>query len=218
MLALLTFTYLVLSSWVPKSLASYAERQLEKDTGGRATVTLEAEPFWKLLSGRFDRLTVTLRGVRYEGGRLRKVHLLWYDGRLDVGELEVGVIRVDRVGTLRTEVTLSAAQLARMVPKSFRPFRPHLAIAPGGLELTGQASILGMNLPISLTGELVPSPSGRALDFRPVRFAAGGSPLPLPPEMRVFSLGTLPIPEGIHLAFHAVHLGRESAVFVLTGS
>lgn len=214
----MTVAYVALSSWVPRALAAYAARQLEKQSGGQATVELEASPFWKLFTGRFDRLAVTLRNVDYKGQRLNRIHILWYDGHLDMGDLEVGVLHVDRIGTLEMDITLSSTAIAQMVPRSFHPFHPELAIAPGGLTLHGTASVLGLDLPIALTGQLVPSADGRTLYFEPIRFTADGNPLPLPPETKVYSLGALPLPKGIHVQFRAVHLRKGTAVFVLTGS
>jgi len=181
-------------------------RDLNKMTGARAEVTIQAMPFWKLGAGRFDLLDVTLFGVDFGGNRVKEVSLHWADGGVNVADLAVGVVHITRIGIMTVRAILTTRDLTAMIPGAYRPLKPNLAVTPEALTMSGTVTFDGLNLPVSLSGRLVPSDGGLAIVFRPNRFTVDGRLLPSPPESTVFTLSSLPLPRAVSLRLTAVHL------------
>lgn len=192
-------------------------RDLHKMTGARAEVTIEASPFWKLGAGRFDLLDVTLFGVDFGGNRIKEVSLHWEDGGVNVADLAVGVVHITRIGIMTVRATLTTQDLTAMIPGTYRPLKPSLAITPEALTMGGTVNFDGLNLPVSLSGRLVPSAGGLAIVFRPTRFTVDGRLLPSPPESTVLTLSSLPLPRSVSLRLTAVHLEHGFVVLDLVG-
>lgn len=215
LLLLLLALYSYLQAAVPTWAATYVAREMEKTFHGPTHVQVEAYPFWKLLSGRFDRLQ--LDGSRWhgDGQEFERVHLLWLNGSIDMGELTVGVLRIRHEGTLQASVTFSKTFLLQRIPVSLLPYRPHVDIRPDGITLRAQADYAGLAIPLVLRGTLVPVAGGEALAFQPTALAAAGVTLPLPKTEILLHTESLPLPPGLHLRIAAVRLGHGSITLTL---
>lgn len=200
--------YIYLSSAVPRGVSAYLSRQIEKSTGGKVVVSLQVHPFWKLLSGRFDSLEITGTHLVIGSVPLSKAHLLWYDGQVDPGQLEVGVLSVKFLGSLTVSGTVLSSTVPTFFPASLNQFNPTVSIAPTGIVLRGKAQVAGYTIPVTVTGDLVPSSDGQSLFFQTARLTADGQSLPILPDTSVFSLKGVSMPKGMGLVFTGVSLGR----------
>jgi hypothetical protein len=215
--ALVTSAYVYLQGAVPLWTGAYIARQAEKAFAGQAHVSVSAYPFWKLLSGRFDRLEITGRDWRTDGQSIDAVHIVWYDGVVDMPSLAVGLLAIRQEGSLEATVTLSRTFLVQKIPVSLLPYHPSVAIEPGGIRLSARAVYAGVAIPFTLRGELAPTPDGQALAFVPRELTADGYPLPVPPSQVVFHLKSIPLPKGLHLWIRRVELGRGTVTLHLSG-
>lgn len=208
--------YLYLQSAVPGFAAGYTERQLTKHFKGSAHVTVQAHPFWKLFQGSFDHVTVD--GQNWHHGKLvlSHVHLNWTGGKVNMGELEVGVLRFDRPGLVTLSAELPASFLKASIPPMFSKVHPTINVTAQGITVKAKATYANLTLPLTLKGKLVITGDHQSVDFVPTSFTTTKYTLPLPPAQKVFTLSSLPLPKGLSLTIRSVSTLPGDVRIVLT--
>lgn len=214
--AVLGLLYYYLQGAVPAFADQYVQRQLQKYFQGQATVKIKAYPFWKLFSGSFDKLTIDGTNWKHQSLSFSTVHLTWADGKIDMGQLEVGLIQVRNTGPVQLTAVLPASFFKSNIPAALQQLHPTISVSQGGITVKAKATYLKVALPVTLTGTLSVNQDHQSISFVPSHFSTEGYRLPLPPAQKVFSLSSVPVPKGLKLEIRSVKTLPGSVRIVLT--
>ncbi len=148
---------------VGRIVASAVERRL----GGSVRADVRALPFWQLMSGRFDHLTVVGKDLRSGDLAIAHVQATWSDGQVDMAALERGEAPRAWIqgGRLRVEIDLTASALRAIAPRSGALEVTRLTLRPPDVLVSGRLRFDGLALPFRATGRPAVVDGGNVLVF-----------------------------------------------------
>ncbi len=165
-------------TFFPPLIENSVARSVQDRLGLQKTpgVELESGPPPEMLAGRFSGGRVSLGGADLGGGRAKKVALDLDPFDLDVlRSLTAGAVAGEEPlsGTLRA--TLSEREVLRLVQVGADVPVGDLQLQEGQMVVGSEASVLGMQVPVSVQGSLLLR--GESLAFEPRRVSVLGAEL-----------------------------------------
>lgn len=168
-LLLLASAFFLLQGAVQVGAGALASANLKRRLIGPVHMEVTAVPFWRLISGDFDRLT--LGGTRLQWGR---VHIAWARGVWTNGEVHLDQLiggkdflqAFAHKGRLALSLGLSPADVRILLPKQGPVRFVRVDIRAPWIYLTGEFAAYGLKLPFTLRGEVTPILQGAALQYR----------------------------------------------------
>lgn len=165
-------------------LPPFVERQFESDIQDRLSldetpeVELNSEPPLNILAGKFNSGKIVIRGLDLEGIRPERVVVDLDPFNLDLlGSVKAGALKSEEPLAGEVTMNLSEGELTRLANTGNRgPTVQDVSLEPGRMTVDVQAQVIGVNVPVSVTGTL--KLRARTLEYEPERISAFGVRLP----------------------------------------
>lgn len=165
-------------------LPPFVERQFENDIRNRLSldetpeVELNSEPPLNILAGKFNSGKIVIRGLDLEGIRPERVVVDLDPFNLDLlGSVKAGALKSEEPLAGEVTMNLSEGELTRLANTGNRgPTVQDVSLEPGRMTVDVQAQVIGVNVPVSVTGTL--KLRARTLEYEPERISAFGVRLP----------------------------------------
>ena len=188
---------------VPRLVDGIAARQLERyDHGPRPVVSVSAMPFWELVSGRFQNLSIVAKNGSFHSFHVRRVRFDWKNGRVSVAALSRGQLTVLSPGHVTMTVVLSANNLSAFIAKQGTIGHARVVISPHQVGLKGQIQLAGATVPLNTLGTLEESANHQMLVFHPT--SIDGLKLPVLTNVQLVNVSSLNLPW--HVTIQSVQL------------
>ena len=179
LLAAVAVVLIITYTFLPPLIEGAVARSVKDRLGLEVTpgVEIESDPPPEMLAGRFSGGEVSLGGADLDGVRAEQVALTLDPFDLDVlRSLTAGAATAEEPlsGTLRA--TLSEREVLRLVQAGADVPVRDLQLQEGRVVVASEATVLGMQVPVSVQGRLLVR--GESLAFEPRRVSALGAEVP----------------------------------------
>ncbi|MCY0882048.1 MAG: DUF2993 domain-containing protein [Firmicutes bacterium] len=175
--------------WVGNQVAQGIQRE---DKGSRPTVSIAAVPFWILLNGKFQQVTVSAAHVALGSLVAQKILLTWDNGQISVPDLEKNRVKILQQGSIAATVAISQNELSHLVAAQTPIQDPKISITPSGVGLTGWVTVAGLRLPLQAQGQLILNVHHQTIMYHPT--SVDGMDVPVLTNIQVFAMHQITLP------------------------
>lgn len=173
--------------WGPRWMATQVAEALAQRNGGHLPkVTITAIPFWMLLQGRFQAVTVDAAPAELSGFELSRVYLSWTGGQVSFPALLERRVVIQQRGQMVVQITVSEQALTRFLQSQAPLQGAQVSVTPNAVQLLASVKLRQLTVPLDLKGTLALSPDRERVLFLPSEI--DGMTLPVPTEITVFDL------------------------------